>query len=173
MSHVVKTPLQAVGNAEAKVKELVPQSFRRAGVLAIVAGLILIASGITSGSILLTGLGYVDKYIGSSVGPEGQTMLHLAIGALTYLVGFGGLLAIVGGVLLLSGHGSSGRFLIGLGGGTAIFGLLFSIAEALFVKGTSAPIFYQPYFVVYWIGAILATISIFMSRRDPATKPIV
>jgi hypothetical protein len=173
MSHLVKIHLQAVGTAKAKARELVPQSFRRAGVLAIVAGLILIASGITSGSILLTGLGYVDKYIGSSVGPEGQSMLQLAIGALTYLVGFGGLLAIVGGVLLLRGHGSSGRVLIGLGGGTAIFGLLFSIAEALFVKGISAPIFYQPYFVVYWIGAILATISIFMSRRDPATKPIV
>jgi hypothetical protein len=92
---------------------------------------------------------------------------------LAYLVGFGGLLAILGGLLLLGGHGSSGRILIGLGGGTAIFGLLFAMAEALFVTGTSAPIFYQTFYLVYWVGAILATISIFMSRGDPATKPII
>jgi hypothetical protein len=154
-------------------QKLIPQSFRRAGVVAVIAGLILVASGVTSGSILLKGLGYVDKYIGSSVGPEGQSVLQLAIIALTYLVGFGGFLAILGGVLLLRGHGSLGRFLIGLGGGTAIFGLLFSIVEALFVKGISAPLFYQPYFALYWVGAILATVSILMSRRDPATKPII
>src|ERR1017187_9420684 len=110
-------------------KQLVPQSFRKAGVVAVVAGLILIASGITSGSILITSLDYVDKYAGSSVGPAGQSMLQFAIDALTYVVGFGGLLAVLGGVLLLRRHGSSGRALIGLGGGTAIFGLLFSIAE--------------------------------------------
>jgi hypothetical protein len=153
------------------MKELVPKSFRRAGVLAIVAGLILIASGVTSSSILLTGLGYVDSYIGSLIGPEGQSMLQLAILMLTFLVGLGGILAILGGILLLRRHGSSGRILIGLGGGSAIFGLLFSIGEALFVTGISAPIFHQSYFTLYWVGAILATISIFLSRRDPTTKP--
>jgi hypothetical protein len=93
------------------MKELVPKSFRSAGVLAIVAGLILIASGVTSGSILLTGLGYVDNYLGSSIGSAGQFVLQLAIGALTFLVGLGGLSVIVGGVLLLLKHGSAGRFL--------------------------------------------------------------
>ncbi len=158
------------GTAQGRMKELVPQTLRRAGVLAVIAGLILIASGVTSGSILLTGLGYVDNYVGSSIGPAGQSVLQLAILMLTFLVGLGGILAIAGGVLLLRRHGSSGRFLIGLGGGTAIFGLLFSMGEALFVTGISAPIFYQPYFTLYWIGAILATVSIFLSRRDPATK---
>jgi hypothetical protein len=154
-------------------KGLVPKTFRSAGILAIVAGLILIASGVTSGSILLTGLGYVDNYLGSSIGSAGQFMLQLAIGALTFLVGLGGLSAIVGGVLLLLKHGSVGRFLIGLGGGMAIFGLLFSVGEALYVSGLSAPIFRQTYFGLYWIGAILATISIFLSRKEPGNEPII
>ena len=154
-------------------KQMVPRSFRSAGVLAIIAGLIIIVSGVTSGSILLTALGYVDNYIGSSVGSAGQFVLQLAIGALTYLVGFGGLLAIAGGVLLLLKHGSLGRFLIGLGGGMAIIGLLFSMAEALFVTGLSAPIFHQFYFGLYWVGAILATISIYLSRKEPGNKPII
>jgi hypothetical protein len=157
--------------AQARVKELVPRSFRRAGFLAVIAGLILIASGVTSGSILLTGLGYVDNYLGSSAGSAGQSVVQLAIVVVTFLVGLGGISAIAGGVLLLRGHGSFGRFLIGLGGGTAILGLLFSIGKALLVTGTSAPIFYQSYFTLYWIGAILATVSILISRRDPTTKP--
>jgi hypothetical protein len=157
----------------ARMKGRLPQSFRRAGVLAVIAGLILIASGISSSSMLLTGLDYLDNHIGSSIGTAGQSLLQLTIATVGFLVGLGGISAIVGGILLLRGHGSSGRFLIGLGGGTAIFGLLISIGEALFASGTSAPIFYQPYFALYWIGAILATVSILVSRRDPATKPII
>jgi hypothetical protein len=153
-------------------KELVPKSFRRAGILAMIAGLILIASGVTSGSILLTGLVDVDSYLGLSIG-AGQLVVQLAILCLTFLVGLGGMLVIVGGALLLRGHGSSGRFLIGLGGGTAILGLLFSLGESLLASGFSAPVFHQTYFTLYWIGAILATASILLSRRDPTTKPII
>jgi hypothetical protein len=154
-----------------RVKRLLPPSFKRAGVLALIAGLILIASGVTSSSILLTGLRYLDNNVGSSVGPAGQSLVQFAIAVVAFLVGLGGISAIAGGVLLLRGHGSSGRFLIGLGGGTAIIGLLFSIGKTLFATGTSAPVFFQPYFTLYWIGAILATVSILISRRDPTTKP--
>jgi hypothetical protein len=156
------------------VKKSLPKShpLRAAIVLAMVAGLFLIASGVTSSSILITGLNYVDTYLGPHIG-SGQLVVQIAIAVLTIIVGFGGLLDILGGLLLWREHGSSGRFLIGLGGGTAILGLLFSMAEALFVSGFSAPIFYQPYFTLYWIGAILATASILYSRRAPATKPII
>jgi len=136
-----------------------------AGVLGIIAGLLLLASGVTSSSLLLTGLGYVDKYLGSSITTEGDFLLHLAIAILTFMVGLGGILVIAGGVLLLRNHGSAGRLLLGLGGGMAIFGLLFSMAEALYVSGFSAPVFHQSYFTLYWTGAILATISILLSRR--------
>lgn len=159
--------------AHARLESTVPRSFRRAGVIAVVAGLILIASGVSSGSMLLTGLGYLDDHVGSSIGTAGQSLLQLVIAIVSILVGLGGLSAIAGGVLLLRGHGSSGRFLIGLGGGTAIFGLLISIGRALVVSGASAPIYFQPYFVLYWIGAILATVSMLVSRRDPATKPLI
>jgi hypothetical protein len=138
-----------------------------------IAGLVLIASGISSGSVLLTGLDFLDNHVGSSIGVAGQSLLQLTIVIVSFLVGLGGISAIAGGALLLRGHGSSGRFLIGLGGGTAIFGALISVGEALFTSGVSAPIFQQPVFALYWIGAILATVSIFVSRRDPKTKPII
>jgi hypothetical protein len=149
-----------------------PKSFRTAGYLAIIAGLILVASGVVSGSILITGLTFLNNYIGPSIG-SASLLIQYAIEVLVFLVGFGGILAIVGGVLLLAKHGSAGRFCIGLGGGMAVFGLLFSMAEALYATGLSAPVFHQTYFGLYWIGAILATISYFLSRRAPETKPIV
>lgn len=139
--------------------------FTRAGAVAVVAGLILIASGVTSGSLLLTGLGYVGKYLGSAITPDGDLLLHLAIAMLTFIVGLGGVLVVAGGVLLLRNHIFAGRLLIGLGGGMAILGLLFSMAEALYVSGVSAPVFHQSYFTLYWFGAILATISVLLSRR--------
>jgi hypothetical protein len=159
--------------AQARMKGLVPRSFRRAGVLAVIAGLILIASGVTSGSMLLTGLDFLDSHVGSSIGVAAQSLLQLVIGVVSFLVGLGGISAIAGGILLLRGNGSSGRFLIGLGGGTAIFGALISVGSALLTSGVSAPIFYQPFFALYWVGAILATVSILVSRRDPKTKPII
>ena len=150
-----------------------PGTLRKAILLALLAGVFLIASGVVSGSILLTGLEYADTYLGPGVGAPGQLMLNAAIGMLTFVVGLGGLLDFAGATLLWREHGSSGRFLIGLGGGTAVFGLLFSAGEALFVSGLSAPVFYQPYFTLYWIGAVLATASIIFSRRARATKPII
>jgi len=140
-------------------------AFAGAGGVAVVAGLILIASGVSSGSLLLTGLGYVDKYLGSTITPDGELLLHLAIAMLTFIVGLGGILVVAGGVMLLRNHSFAGRVLIGLGGGMAILGLLFSMAEALYVTGFSAPVFHQPYFTLYWFGSILATISVLLSRR--------
>jgi hypothetical protein len=155
------------------MKEMAARSFRTAGYVAVIAGLILLASGVTSGSLLLTATDYLTKYFGPSIGSTGQSILQLAVWALTFLVGLGGISVIIGGALLLLKHGSLGRFLIGLGGGMAIFGLLFAMGEALYVTGPSAPIFSQIYFGLYWVGAILATISIFLSRKSRETKPIV
>ena len=110
-------------------------SERRPGVLALIAGLILISSGVTSSSILLKALIYVDDYLGSNIGSAGDFVLQLAIVGLAFLVGLGGFLVIAGGALLLGEHGSSGRALVGLGGGTAIFGELFSMGGSLFFSG--------------------------------------
>ena len=150
-----------------RMKELNPkaETFMTPGVLAVIAGLILIASGVTSGSLLLTGLGYVSNYLGPSITPEGDLLLRLAIGMLTFIVGLGGILVVAGGVLLLRHQRFAGTLLMGLGGGMAVFGLLFSMAEALYVTGFSAPVFHQSYFTLFWLGSILATIANLLASR--------
>ncbi|MHB8566817.1 MAG: hypothetical protein ACYC7D_00680 [Nitrososphaerales archaeon] len=155
------------GSPTNAIKELkpAPSHFREAGVLALISGLVLIASGVTSGSLLLTALNYVDKYLGPHLPFAGNFLLKLAITTVTFLVGLGGVLVIIGGASVLSKHGSVGRILIGLGGGMAILGLLFSMAEVYYTSGFSSAIFHQSYFTLYWIGAVLATASILLSRK--------
>lgn len=149
------------------MKELKPIAERRTtpGILAIIGGFILIASGVISGSIFLTGLSYVSQYLGPSVGPEGDAFLRLAIITLTFILGLGGILVVAGGLLLLIRKVFTGGLLIGLGGGMAVFGLLFSMFEALYVTGFSAPVFHQTYFTLFWLGSILATIANLLANR--------
>ena len=135
-----------------------------AGTLAIIAGVLFLASGVASGSIFLTGLSYLDRYVGTNA-PSVQFVVNIAIVMLTFVVGLGGVLDLAGGALLLRKHSTSGRIFVGLGGGSAILGLFFSIAVALYSTGLSAPIFQQSYFTLYWIGAVLATTSILLSLR--------
>jgi small-conductance mechanosensitive channel len=142
-----------------------PAFSRAAGVLALISGVVLIASGVTSGSLLLTILSYVDKDLGPHLPFADNFMLNVAITTLTFLVGLGGILVIIGAVSLLLNHRFLGRLLIGLGGGMAVFGLLFSMIEAFYVSGFSSLIFHQSYFTLYWVGAILATTSILLSRK--------
>jgi hypothetical protein len=147
------------------------QPLKRAIYLAVLAGVLIIVSGVLSSSVLLTALQYVDTNLGPTLGPSGQSMLESVTSMLRYVVGFGGLLDFAGAYLLWTRHGSSGRFLIGLGGGTAIIGLLLSLVRS--GSESLAPVLYQPYFTLYWIGAILATAAILYSRKAPGTKPMI
>src|SRR6202521_4311934 len=53
-----------VKKSEARIKAMVPQSFKRAGVVAVIAGIIIVVSGVTSGSILLKGLRSEERRVG-------------------------------------------------------------------------------------------------------------
>jgi len=75
----------------------------RAGILAIIAGVFFIASGVASGSILLTGLSYLDRYVGTNA-PSAQFVVNIAIVMLTFVVGLGRILDLAGGALLLRKH---------------------------------------------------------------------
>jgi len=159
--------LTANNESESMSKKLKPGSafFREGGVLALISGLILIASGVTSASLLLKIVDYIDKYLGPHLPFADNFVLNIAIASLAFVIGLGGLLVFLGGILLLLKHSFSGRTLIGLGGGMAIIGLLFSMGEAYYASGFSSVIFHESYFTLYWIGAILATASIVLSLR--------
>ncbi len=135
------------------------------GSVGIVAGLILIISGVVAISFMGTILTYFLKHYGTNLSPDETYGLKVVISILAFLVGLGGLLVIFGGSMFLLKHRISGRVLIGLGGGMAVVGLIVTMVVAFAGSGFSSPIFRISYFTVYWLGAILAIIAMGISIR--------
>src|SRR2546428_5489731 len=125
---------------------------RISGVLALIAGCDLIFSGYTSNPILLTFLMQISIPFAQYMTPTLLYWIELITSTLSILVGLGGFLVIIGGLLFFRKHKSLGKFLILLGGGIGILGLVFSMIEAYYLSGFSLVVFHAE----YWVGIILA-----------------
>ncbi len=134
---------------------------RLAGVIAVIAGLVLILSGYTSHPIILTILSYVDQHFSSTMNPMELEVLKLAISIFNFLVGLGGTVVVLGGLALLIRHRGIGRSLVWIGGGMGIFGLLFTIGEAYYYSHFSLVVFHAE----YWVGLVLATAAFVIAKR--------
>jgi len=133
-------------------------------VVGIIAGLILIISGVISISFMGTILTYFLKHYSANLSPDETYGLKVVISVLAYLVGLGGLLVIFGGFMFLLKHRIAGRIMMSLGGGMAVVGLIVTMVVAYAGSGFSSPIFSISYFTVYWLGAILALTAMGISR---------
>lgn len=135
---------------------------RTAGVIGVLAGLVLIFSGYTSHPIILTILDYANEHFASTLTSSELYAVRLSILVFNLIVALGGVVIIGGGVLLLSRHRTSGRILIWLGGGMGVFGLLFTMGEAFYYSHFSLVIFHSE----YWIGLVLATVAFILAGRN-------
>jgi hypothetical protein len=132
-----------------------------AGIVAILAGLILIVSGYTSHPIALTILNYVNEHFSSSLNKMELFAVNYAISFFNYLVGLGGVVVLSGGLVLLLKHRTAGRILIWLGGGMGIFGLIFTFGEAYYYSHFSLVVFHAE----YWVGLVLAPSAFVIAKR--------
>jgi len=87
------------------------------GILAMVGGAFIVTSGFRTGSFLVTAASYSEAEFGSLLSAQELSTIQIALIVLIFVISFGGLLAILGGVLVLSKHLTIGKILIGLGGG--------------------------------------------------------
>lgn len=78
---------------------------------------------------------------------------------LSLVIGFGGLLAILGGVLVIAKHLTIGKILIGLGGGVGFLGIAISVGYAIYVNGFLVLVNH----VEYWIGIVIATFGRYLA----------
>jgi hypothetical protein len=122
------------------------------GLLAMVGGLLMVYSGYVSHSILYQafkqyGLPYLEGW-------EANTAT-LVISILELLNALGGITVFVGGLVLVSGHGRTGRIIILLGGGAGLLGLLASFGYSAYKLGFDQTLTYAP----YWVGLILTVVA--------------
>jgi hypothetical protein len=128
-----------------------------AGLIAMVGGFLMIYSGYVSHSLLYQAFGQlVLPYLGGFAG----NTVSLIISVLELINALGGIVVVIGGLVLVSGHGRTGRIVILLGGGAGLLGLLASFGYSAYRLGLDQTITYAP----YWVGLVLAVVARRVSR---------
>jgi hypothetical protein len=124
-----------------------------AGALAVVGGVLMLASGYTSRGFLYTALGYAVPQISNHFSGAFANAAVLAITVLEVIIALGGLTILLGGFIILTRHTTTGRTLIYLGGGAGFLGLLVSFGYTAYKLGGVNPVLaYLP----YWVGLAMA-----------------
>ena len=124
-----------------------------AGALALVGGLLMLASGYTSRGFLYTALNLAEPRISDLLSGVAANVAVLVVTILEFLIALGGLAVMIGGLVVLANHTTTGRALIYLGGGAGFLGLIVSFGYAAYRVGGISPLLaYLP----YWVGLAMA-----------------
>ncbi|MFX0068875.1 MAG: hypothetical protein ACFE7S_06435 [Candidatus Hodarchaeota archaeon] len=133
-------------------------------VLATIAGIILIVSR-TTGS-----LGFYEtilNYIAAQFGGEVAIVISYVLWALSIIASLGGFAVIIGGILIHRGRVTTGRFIISIGAGMGIIGLLVEIGSAALQGWTSlVGLIFAMTQSLSWIGIILSIVASLIARKD-------
>jgi len=124
-----------------------------AGALAVVGGVLMLASGYSSRGLLYTALGYAVPQISNHFSGAFASAAVFAITILEIAIAFGGLTILLGGLTILTRHKTTDRALIYLGGGAGFLGLLISFGYTAYKLGGIDPVLA---YVPYWVGLAMA-----------------
>lgn len=85
----------------------------------------------------------------------------LILNALVYIAALGGIAVIIGGILVVMSREGTGKFVIGLGAGIGLIGLIIMLAEAVMAGGVEALLDIVTLISqsIAWIGVILSIIA--------------
>jgi hypothetical protein len=132
--------------------------------LALIGGFLLFQSGWV-GSI-----GFIDDVAAYAIMyfPTMAELMTLILTILIYIATLGGIAVIIGGILIVLSRESTGKFVIGLGAGVGLFGLIIMLVEAYLAGGVAAlmdivTLISQS---IAWIGVILSILARRMTSTD-------
>ena len=113
----------------------------------------MLASGYTSRAFLYTALNLAEPHIFDFLSGMAANVAVLAVTILELVIALGGIAVMIGGLVILTKHTTTGRTLIYLGGGAGFLGLLVSFGYAAYRLGGFSPLLaYLP----YWVGLAMA-----------------
>jgi uncharacterized membrane protein len=143
-------------------KKLSPQEIeaanRSAGNLAIIAGILLLVAGLTGVALWTLITDEISKNL-----PEFLKSVQPFLRYLVFLASLGGIMVMLGGLALRGNKVGTGKFLIALGAGFGLLGLILIALTSIFaisVPVTSAPS------LIGFIGLIMSIVA-----RMKAKKP--
>jgi len=124
-----------------------------AGALAVAGGFLMLASGYTSRGFLYTALNLAEPHITDFLNGMAANVAVFAVTILELVIALGGIAVMVGGLIILTNHTTTGRTLIYLGGGAGFLGLVVSFGYTAYKLGGFSPVLaYLP----YWVGLAMA-----------------
>jgi hypothetical protein len=125
--------------------------------LALIGGILLFqASWVGSIGFIADIATYAATYF-----PAAAEAITLLLTVLLYIASLGGIAVIVGGILFAMNRIGTGKFVIGLGAGIGLFGLIIMLVEAYLAGGVAAltdvlTLISQS---IAWIGVILSIVA--------------
>ena len=128
---------------------------KSAMILALLAGILLLISGISGLATWETIKNFVTENI------IDNTIVQFVFAILIFIASLGGLSVIAGGILIGKNKIRTGKFLILLGAGMGLVGLIFTVAVA-YVEGSLT---LGSFFSIGTIGLILSIIARIMVKR--------
>jgi hypothetical protein len=131
------------------------------GILAILGGLLIVASGFAIHGFTQTVLDWLMGAAPKYLPPNMTPFLVVALQILIALITLGGITVIFGGVVILLGRLFTGRLLIALGGGTGLLGFLIAFGYSILTTGTLDIIVH----LEYWVGIAIAIVGRHLAKR--------
>jgi hypothetical protein len=128
---------------------------RQAMIVAFVAGILLLIAGVSGFATWDTIRGFVSDYVVDNI------VVQVVFAVLVFFASLGGISVILGGLLIGRERIGTGRFLISLGAGLGLIGLLVSIV-VLVVEGSFT---IGGFFSIGTIGLILAIVARLMVKK--------
>ena len=100
--------------------------------------------------------------------PAAAEMITLVLTILLYIASLGGIAVIIGGILIAMDRIRTGKFVIGLGAGVGLFGLIIMLVEAYLAGGVAAltDILTMVSQSIAWIGVIMSIVARSRARSD-------
>ena len=96
-------------------------------------------------------------------------IIEILLYVLGIIAALGGISVVIGGALLTTDRVGTGKFIIGLGAGMSLIGLVIKLVQEIWIASSAAPLFNFVSMVIQsigWIGVILSIIG-----RRTAAKP--
>ena len=124
-------------------------------IIAIIAGVLLLISGISG----LATWEAIKEFVTINIADNAVIQIVFAI--LIFIASLGGISVIVGGILIGKDNVGTGKFLITLGAGLGIIGLIVSIYYAYIEGGLNV----WSFFSIGFIGLILSIVARMMAKK--------
>jgi hypothetical protein len=128
----------------------------KAMVIAIVAGLLLLIAGVSGVASWQSIKNFVTTHI------MDNSIIQIVFVILIFIASLGGISVIVGGLLIGKNEIGIGKFIISLGAGLGLIGLIFSIIVAIMEKNLTISSFLS----IGAIGLILSIIARIIVKKE-------